>query len=245
MFYNTHCCAFTTRCHLLSDVQILRIICMLLVLITFKVTAAENLQTQCETLATRADNQVITAIPDIVVDEYSHTSDDLAFLSGFHNDNWQSVGGVTSAIPLVKHEVVSNMALLPNGQGVCVRPAINVTVGYQTMSIFMENEIPRQSCIYNAIFAHEMHHVSIFKDYLVNHQQQIKQSVNEKFDGRAYYFKTIFEAKQYIEILGDVFIQHLKQKFIGEVNIEQAALDTQAEYSRMQMECLPAGHRRY
>ena len=41
---------------------------------------------------------------------------------------------------------------------------------------------------------------------------------------------------------GEVTIDHLREKFIHEVNTEQAALDTQAEYSRMQLQCLPAGH---
>lgn len=68
------------------------------------------------------------------------------------------------------------------------------------------------------------------------------QNIDTKFDGRAYYFRSIFEAKQYAQILGEVTIQHLREKFIHEVNAEYAALDTQAEYSRMQLQCLPAGH---
>lgn len=215
----------------------------ILLLVTIGAVAGEIASSaECEAVTKRTDNLVKTSIPELVVDEFSRTTDELAFMSGFHNDNSQEVGGVTSAIPLVQQEVMPNMAILPGSKGVCIRPAINIIIGYQSLSVFMDNEIPRRSCIYNAIFAHEMHHVSIFKDYIANHQKQIKQSMDDKFNGRAYYFRSIFEAKQYAQISGEATAQHLTEKFISEVNAEQAALDTQAEYSRMELQCLPAGH---
>jgi hypothetical protein len=105
------------------------------------------------------------------------------------------------------------------------------------MSVYMDREIPRNSCIYNAIFAHEMHHVAIYKDYITRNIEQIKQNVEAKFNGTVYYFPSIFAAKQYTEILGQVFSQHVSDRFLGEVYAEQRALDTQSEYTRMQNEC--------
>lgn len=196
----------------------------------------------CDAIAERTANTVTPSIPELVVDEATQTTEDLALMSGFHNDNRSTVGGITASAPLVRHEIISNLVLLPDGKGVCARPAIHLTIGYQHLSVFMDWEIPRNSCIYNAIFAHEMHHVAIYKDYLKNHLDAFRQNTDAKFNGKPYFFKSLYEAKQYIEILGDVFTQHLKAQFMAEVSAEQYALDTEAEYSRMQMECAGGGH---
>jgi hypothetical protein len=158
-------------------------------------------------------------------------------MAGLYNESDRVIGGLTSAVPLVEYEVVPNYFILPNQKGICARPALLLTVGYSAMKVSMDREIPRESCIYNAIFAHEMHHVSIYKNYIESHIEQMKQHVDAKFNGSAYHFNSVNEAKQYMEILGQVFIQKLRDGFLSEVEVEQTALDTQAEYSRMQLSC--------
>lgn len=221
-----------------------RIILLLQLLIwTGGVLASEaEDEASCDAMIQRQQNQISITMPDLVIDEATTTTEDLAVMSGLYNDLGRAIGGITSAIPLIEFKVSPNLSLLPNQRGVCAKPAISMRVGYQTMGVYMDREIPRSSCIYNAIFAHEMHHVAIYKDYVASHLEQIKQSADAKFNGKAYFFRSLFQAKQYVEILGDEFVQHAREKFIHEVNAEQAALDTQAEYSRMQMECISAGH---
>jgi hypothetical protein len=199
-------------------------------------------EAECNAIAPRQANEVKASIAEIAVDESRSTSDDLAFMSGLYNEIDRSIGGITSADPLVHYQIDPNLALLPDRKGVCARPAIRLTIGYSSMNVFMDREIPRGSCLYNAIFAHEMHHVAIYKDYISHHIGQIRNDLDDKFNGKTYFFESLFKAKQYVEILGQVFTQHVREKYLGEVNAEQTALDTQAEYSRMQLECLPAGH---
>lgn len=201
------------------------------------VAAEAGHEEACAAITPRIENQVRTAVPEVVIDEASQTTDDLAVMSGFRNDSRNTVGGVTAATPLIEYEVVSNLAIPANRQGVCARPAIKLTLGYKNLNVYMDWEIPRGSCIYNAIFAHEMHHVAIYKDYLNRRIGQVRQSADAKFDGRTYFFRSLYEAKQYVEILGEVFARHVSDQFFSEINAEQAALDNQAEYSRMQMEC--------
>ncbi len=159
-------------------------------------------------------------------------------MSGLYNETHRSIGGLTSAEPLVDYSVEPNMTILQDRSGVCARPALRLVLGYSAMNVYMDREIPRSSCIYNAIFAHEMHHVSIYREYLVRNLGSFRKAVDDKFDGRTYRFKSIYEAKQYIEILGQVFVQKLQSQFYREVMEEQRALDTQAEYTRMQSECM-------
>lgn len=199
--------------------------------------SAEALEEQCDRIAPWEANQVNVSIAELTVDQSKSTTEDLAVMAGLYNGIDRQLGGITSADPLVAHEMEPNMALLPDNKGVCVRPSIKLTVGYATMNVYMDREIPRNSCIYNAIFAHEMHHVAIYKDYFTRNIEQIKQSVEAKFNGTVYYFPSIFDAKQYTEILGQVFTQHVSDRFLGEVYAEQRALDTQSEYTRMQSEC--------
>lgn len=199
--------------------------------------SAETLEEQCARIAPRQANQVNVSIAKLTVDESKSTTEDLAVMAGLYNGIDRQLGGITSADPLVAHEIEPNMALLPDNKGVCARPSIKLTVGYASMSVYMDREIPRNSCIYNAIFAHEMHHVAIYKGYFTRNIEQIKQNVEAKFNGTVYYFPSIFAAKQYTEILGQVFTQHVSDRFLGEVYAEQRALDTQSEYTRMQSEC--------
>jgi hypothetical protein len=199
--------------------------------------SAETLEEQCARIAPQQSNQVDVSIAELTVDESKSTTEDLAVMAGLYNGIDRQLGGLTSADPLVAHEIEPNLALLPDNKGVCARPSIKLTIGYASMSVYMDREIPRNSCIYNAIFAHEMHHVAIYKDYIARNIEQVKQNVEAKFNGTVYYFPSIFAAKQYTEILGQVFTQHVSDRFLGEVYAEQRALDTQSEYTRMQNEC--------
>ncbi len=200
--------------------------------------AERTLEAQCADMAPFQPNMVKVSIAEIAIDESRSTTEDLAVMAGLYNGMDRAIGGLTSAEPLVDYVIEPNFVLLPNGQGVCARPSIALTVGYSAMNVYMDREIPRGSCIYNAIFAHEMHHVAIYKDYLKHHLDEIRQRVDSKFNGNIYVFKSIFEAKQYVEILGQVFSHHVKETFFGDVYAEQNALDTQAEYTRMQGECM-------
>lgn len=219
-----------------------RLLCLYLLIngILFSLVAFSNpvsVDDVCHSLAPRSSNLVKTSIAEITIDQSSNTTSDLADMAGLYNESDRVIGGLTSAVPLVEYEVVPNYLILPNQKGICARPALLLTVGYSNMKISMDREIPRESCIYNAIFAHEMHHVSIYKNYIDTHVEQMKQNVAVKFNEGAYHFNSINEAKQYMEILGQVFIRKLRDKFLSEVEVEQAALDTQAEYSRMQLSC--------
>lgn len=225
-----------------DDVMRFLILLQLLILSCGALASEADDVAACDAMTQSQPNLVQIAMPALVVDEVTSNTEDMAVMSGLYNDLGRTIGGITSATPLIEYEVVSNLALLPNQRGVCAKPSISMRVGYQTMAVYMDSEIPRSSCIYNAIFAHEMHHVAIYKDYVASHLEQIRQGADEKFNGRAYFFKSLFQAKQYVEILGQVFAQRVREKFMHEVNAEQAALDTQAEYSRMQLECVSAGH---
>ena len=191
----------------------------------------------CAKLAPHGSNAVQLAIPGINLDESHSTSEDMAVMSGLYNEPHRSIGGLTTAQPLVEYVVSPNMAILPDRSGVCVRPSLQLTLGYSELNVYMDREIPRASCIYNAIFAHEMHHVAIYKDYLAKHLEQFRGLVDQKFNGRTYFFPAIFEAKQYVDILGQVLVQRIQSTFFSEVFAEQHALDTLGEYTRMQSEC--------
>lgn len=194
-------------------------------------------ESACDALTARLANTLKASIPDVGIDEYRNNSEDLAVISELHSDSHSYIGGITTASPLVEYEVEPNLALLPGKQGVCARPSISVVMGYSAISVLMNIEIPRNSCLYNSVFAHEMHHVDIYRHYINRNLDTFKSSVDAKFNGKSYLFNSIFEAKQYTEILGQVFAQHLKEKFMSEVNAEQKALDTQTEYARIQLEC--------
>lgn len=213
------------------------ICCLLLVLASHGRVMAASQETTCAEIAPRSANVVNPSIAEIAIDESRSTSEDMAVMSGLYNVMNRSIGGLTAAEPLVEYRIEPNLAILPDQSGVCARPAFKLTIGYSAMNVYMDREIPRSSCIYNAIFAHEMHHVAIYKDYLAQHLEPLRQRVDEKFNGKAYVFRSIGEAKQYVEILGQVFAQHVREQFFGEVIAEQQALDTLAEYTRMQSEC--------
>ena len=195
---------------------------------------------ECSQLVSSLPNSVDSALPAVRIDEDRNNSEDLAYIAGFHNDRNHRLGGITNAIPKFDYEVDPNLAFLPDNRGVCARPALHLTLGYNNFSIFMNIDLPRNTCLYNAVLSHEMHHVDIYRNYLNKNLPRFKQLVDDKFNGRAYRFNTIYEAKQYTEILGQVFMQKLQHLFSSEVNAEQADLDTQAEYARVQLSCNPA-----
>ena len=220
----------------------LGLICLYLTAISFLFSEvafanAVSANDECLNLSPTSGSLVRTSIANVTIDQSSSTTSDLADMAGLYNESDRMIGGLTSAIPLVEYEVVPNYLILPNQKGICARPALLLTVGYSAMKVSMDREIPRESCIYNAIFAHEMHHVSIYKSYIDTHIEQMKQHVDAKFNGSAYHFSSVNEAKQYMDILGQIFIQKFRDQFFSEVEAEQTALDTQVEYSRMQLSC--------
>jgi hypothetical protein len=192
---------------------------------------------ECEKQVPHVSNEVVFSIPEVNLDEQTQTTEDLAVIAGVHNGEHMQIGGVTSARFLFNSEIRPNMVTLGPGMGVCARPAMKITIGYTSISVYMDWEIQHSSCIYNAIFTHEMHHVSIYKNYLTSHQGQIKAELDQRLGSQTHYFKTENEAQQYVQTLADDFSQYWRRKFISEVDAEQSGLDTQAEYTRVQRQC--------
>jgi hypothetical protein len=218
----------------------LGVIFLLTVLVSFSTMslAVENAtEALCAAITPLQPNEVKSSIAGISIDETKSTSQDMAEIAGLYNGIDKSIGGLTSAEPLLEYEVDPNLSLMRDREGVCARPSIRLTIGYSAMKIYMDREIPHSSCIYNAIFAHEMHHVAIYKDYISRNIEQIRQTVENKFNGSTYFFQSISEAKQYTGILGQVLIQHIREKFLSDVYAEQSALDSETEYRRMQNQC--------
>jgi hypothetical protein len=131
--------------------QLFKITAMIL-FFAMPLASAETVEEQCARIAPQQSNQVNVSIAELTVDESKSTTEDLAVMAGLYNGIDQQLGGLTSAEPLVAHEIEPNLALLPDNKGVCARPSIKLTVGYASMSVYMDREIPRNSCIYNAPF---------------------------------------------------------------------------------------------
>ncbi|MEE8499584.1 MAG: hypothetical protein V3S27_03345 [Kiloniellales bacterium] len=105
--------------------------------------------------------------------------------------------------------------------GFCVRPvAVEVRVGFETLTVYLDRKYQKGSCEYEAILAHEMEHVRRNRDAVKRYLPQLRRQLAQ-----------MLRAKPTMQVLGverqarDAYLLYIKQRLGPSLRAITAARD--------------------
>ena len=145
----------------------------------------------------------------------------------------QSVLGLTEA------ELRSTVQVSARGLGsrwsgrYCMRPEVTVLLSFNPMQILMGSDEREGSCGYRITWDHELRHVAVYQEFLPQIGTRVAQALAEHFANKVYYFANADDAQKHVDELVTGFLSPLVQNGMQEVRVMQRAVDSSAEYSRL------------
>lgn len=117
--------------------------------------------------------------------------------------------------------------------------AVEATIGYDAIDVYIASEYPRGSCQYNAILDHERLHVIVFQDTLDRYYAHVERALRQAA-GKA---KPILNrdpnrATRKFQAILERAAKPLFKKINKEMDRGNAALDTREAYEREQSNCV-------
>ncbi|MGA2550877.1 MAG: hypothetical protein ABSF50_12050 [Burkholderiaceae bacterium] len=147
---------------------------------------------------------------------------------------------ITMGLTLAKPESAAAIELhgMRAPGGVCVRPNVHVRVGYGRIRVELANELPRDSCGYKEVLAHEMRHVAVYRSHLKRVEDEMGEALAKRLpEHKIYRFHSMEEAGHYFEDLQQDWLSPLSQELLASVTSEQAEIDSPEEYRRLSQAC--------
>ena len=116
----------------------------------------------------------------------------------------------------------------------CMRPAIEVKLAFDPMTVLVGREQPEGSCAFNITMNHERAHVRIYERFLEGIAPRIEAELQARFGKQIFYFPSQAAAEQHVSASVKEVLGPLVDRSMAEVTALQAAIDTPEEYFRLE-----------
>lgn len=115
---------------------------------------------------------------------------------------------------------------------------LDVSVGYQHVTVSIAREIPQGSCGFNEVMAHEQKHISVNMQILQEYTPRIEAELGDyvRQNGNFQETNADYALKLLHEKLQDI-IESIMKDMTAENQERQQAVDTPAEYARISAAC--------
>lgn len=116
----------------------------------------------------------------------------------------------------------------------CMRPAMEVKLAFEPMTVLVGKEQPEGSCAFNITMDHERKHVRIYERFLDQVAPRIEAELRSRFGNRIFYFASEAEAERHVNSSIKEYLGPMVDKSMLEVTGLQAAIDSPEEYFRLE-----------
>ncbi len=157
----------------------------------------------------------------------------------------RSFGGDWSPIGLTLAELGLGLAVSVRAEGTadgryCAEiAAVEATLGYDVIDVFIASEYPRGSCQYNAILDHERLHVMVFQDTLDRYYSRIEGALRRAADSaKPILARDPDRASRKLQAILERAAKPLFRDINKTLDQGNDALDTRENYEREQANCI-------
>jgi hypothetical protein len=116
-----------------------------------------------------------------------------------------------------------------------MRPALQVSLSYSPMTLFVAREQTRGSCEFDLTMEHELKHVRIFEAFLPDVAAQIQENLARELGNRIQYFPSEADAQRHVREVTRDFLGPLVANSMSRVKALQAQVDSPEEYERIRL----------
>jgi hypothetical protein len=127
---------------------------------------------------------------------------------------------------------------LSNGQGCVAITSAQITLTFANPTIYMARELPRGSCIYREVLAHENRHVAVDKQLSSEYEYNLRNRVEAELRTIGILRgNSVEHASSQLQTLVQARLQPIFAEFIAERERRQALVDSADEYERISKSC--------
>jgi hypothetical protein len=145
--------------------------------------------------------------------------------------------GMTSGTSRI--EIALDAPALRDRSGIreCVSPRVYVDLSYSPLRVFVAREFHEKSCAYRTVYTHEMQHVQVYRQHLPLLEQRVREALQQRYGDRPLYSAAGTGLKR-LERDVDEWLRPFIKDRMGDIERQQALLDTPEESSRLSHACL-------
>ena len=118
----------------------------------------------------------------------------------------------------------------------CVAPRVEIKMNYSPVLIYVGNEFVPGSCGYNTILEHEQRHLKAYMDNLARVEKVVRDALNRRFEGKPLYAPSGTAQSALQHEINSQWFPFIQSEF-DKGKVEQAKIDTPAEYARLADTC--------
>lgn len=124
----------------------------------------------------------------------------------------------------------------PNTGYECVAPKIDIDLFYVPIVIYVGREFKPGSCAYREILAHEMRHLNTYLDHLPKVEALVRGALTKRFQSKPLY-APLGQTSAMLQSEIDTGWMPFIQTELRRVELQQVAIDTAEEYTRLSGVC--------
>lgn len=118
----------------------------------------------------------------------------------------------------------------------CVAPQIEVELYNVPVVIYIAKELPVDSCAYKEVLTHEMRHLQAYNDHLPKVEKTVREALLKRFADKPLYAPSGTAMSALEHEIDSGWMPYIRGE-LAKVEIEQAAIDSPAEYERLGKVC--------
>lgn len=115
----------------------------------------------------------------------------------------------------------------------CMRPSVEVKVGFDPMTVWMGADAREGSCVDRLVWEHELKHVAVYQEYLGRFAGQAEAALRAEFGTRVQLFPSPDAGQAHVDGIAARVLAPLLQASLAEVRALQKHVDSPAEYARI------------
>lgn len=119
----------------------------------------------------------------------------------------------------------------------CLRPIVDVRLGFEPMTVYITSDQREGSCQFDVTMRHELQHVAVYRSFLETTAGEVEKYLKNHFGNRIYYFASSEEAQRRMSAETSERIGPFVEQSMQRVRELQAPLDTPDEYLRLERSC--------
>ncbi len=194
--------------------------------------------------AARLEPQVIlTVSQSAVMQDNSKTIHDLIAMAQEHGHAFTSGGrhvplGLTRVKTRYTSKLETEVLRLPDGTHCAYLKTLWLTVLFDNTTVYIATNLPRDSCIYDEVLAHEHKHVAADRALLERWKPELQRQAEDAARSAVVTSaSTADEATKYIGSYLEPYLQRTVNALMAARDADQSLIDTTAEYTRISRSC--------
>ena len=146
--------------------------------------------------------------------------------------------GLTRYQPVLGFQVPIKGIQFPNGFACAHIDHVDVTIGYQDVTVYIADEIPRPGCGFDEIMGHEQKHIAVNRDILAEYAPLIQSRIKAYVQQNGTFREAQPDAAiQHLHDQLQAILNHVAEQMVNDNSHRQQLVDSPQEYRRVSMSC--------